>query len=286
MTAEPKTLYHYCRNEVFQSIVSKREIWLSSLRQSNDSYEGKLLSSLLSDVSDRLSATPMAIQAISSGFASVEKSVGALGICLSSDGDVLSQWRAYAGDGSGVSIGFNRDFLEWLRMQIDLQSNVPPYDAARLESVIYKPELQLEALLEKIAVAKSISENDWKLYESRDMTKDGPQSEPWLKINEFMERLAEVLYRLKGLAFEEEREWRLYLPYISWFRANKTEYRAAGNQIVPYKVAALKRQEGVRIIDHIYLGPKHATPKEVIENFLERHEFFGVDVRKSAASYR
>src|SRR5690606_28676010 len=32
-------------------------------------------------------------------------------LCLSEKGDLLSQWRAYARDGTGISIGFSSDFL-------------------------------------------------------------------------------------------------------------------------------------------------------------------------------
>ncbi|ECA5815027.1 DUF2971 domain-containing protein, partial [Salmonella enterica subsp. enterica serovar Enteritidis] len=32
--------------------------------------------------------------------------------CLSKSGDILSQWRAYAKDGFGVSIGFDREKLD------------------------------------------------------------------------------------------------------------------------------------------------------------------------------
>jgi hypothetical protein len=36
--------------------------------------------------------------------------------CFSKDGDLLSQWRGYANDGKGISIGFNRKYFESIKM--------------------------------------------------------------------------------------------------------------------------------------------------------------------------
>lgn len=41
----------------------------------------------------------------------VEKIIDGLGFCLSKEGDLLSQWRGYADDATGVSIGFSEDYL-------------------------------------------------------------------------------------------------------------------------------------------------------------------------------
>ncbi len=36
-------LYHYCSTDTFFNIVKNRSLWLSSLAQSNDYMEGKLV---------------------------------------------------------------------------------------------------------------------------------------------------------------------------------------------------------------------------------------------------
>ena len=36
---------------------------------------------------------------------------GCAGFCMSEEGDLLSQWRAYAVNAAGVSIGFNSDYF-------------------------------------------------------------------------------------------------------------------------------------------------------------------------------
>ena len=54
--------------------------------------------------------------------------------CFSADGDVLSQWRAYADDGVGVAIGFATHSLEKLNVRsvaidYDSESQVRHYSA-------------------------------------------------------------------------------------------------------------------------------------------------------------
>ena len=50
----------------------------------------------------------------------MEESLVGVGFCLSEEGDLLSQWRGYAADASGVVIGFSRNYLDWL-----CSSNLP-----------------------------------------------------------------------------------------------------------------------------------------------------------------
>jgi hypothetical protein len=47
-------------------------------------------------------------------LAFLERSLGGLGFCLSEQGDLLSQWRGYADDAYGISIGFSKPYLEEL----------------------------------------------------------------------------------------------------------------------------------------------------------------------------
>lgn len=100
------SLYHYCSNEVFFSIVDRREIWLSSLNLSNDSMEGKLLSSVILQLASDDGLQADHLRLLREQVEYLEGYFDGLGFCLSERGDLLSQWRGYAADGAGVSIGF------------------------------------------------------------------------------------------------------------------------------------------------------------------------------------
>ena len=92
----------------------------------------------------------------------------------------------------------------------------------------------------------------------------------------------EILFRLKSPAFREEQEWRLLL-----FTHNKTQsflYRAKQNCIIPYLKIALMGLTCSPIVE-VILGPKHITPLEVIQKFLEQNDY-SAKVTPSAASYR
>ena len=95
-------------------------------------------------------------------------------------------------------------------------------------------------------------------------------------------------FKFKSVAFQEEREYRL----LATSQTNDTpvrrehlQYRAANERILAYATLAMV-ETGASQISEIVLGPKHATPCEVIEEFLELNGFLNVAVRRSSASYR
>ena len=104
-------LYHYCSTETFHSIVKNRSIWLSSLTQSNDSKEGAVILEILIELANEADLTLAAQGRLESALRGGFDFFDGLGFCLSEEGDLLSQWRGYANDGTGVSIGFNREYL-------------------------------------------------------------------------------------------------------------------------------------------------------------------------------
>ena len=106
----PDDLHYYCSNETFLSIVKHRELWLTALSLSNDRMEGKwALERYLDCFRGEKYGKRRAVRALLDIFL---KNREALGVCFSEKDDLLSQWRGYADDGSGVSISFKKDALE------------------------------------------------------------------------------------------------------------------------------------------------------------------------------
>ena len=119
----PDTLYYYCSNRVFLSIIENKKIWLSSLMQSNDSLEGKIILNTIKILfNDKILAENLqpaekermvdAFNIFCKFFSGNIEKVMCLGICFSEKRDLLSQWRGYADDGSGVCIGFPMSLFE------------------------------------------------------------------------------------------------------------------------------------------------------------------------------
>lgn len=109
------TLYHYCTTQAFHSIVENRAIWLSSLKLSNDTTEGTLVLDALTHLAKRDNLDSAAISRVQEAVVHLQDEVDGLGLCLSENGDLLSQWRSpYADDGTGVAVGFSRAYLQSL----------------------------------------------------------------------------------------------------------------------------------------------------------------------------
>ena len=225
---------------------------------------------------------------ILAAIASMEDLWEGLGICLSEEGDLLSQWRAYAADGSGVSIGFDREYVNWLvessrGTDTDLELHQVEYEFQAHDQLVTPAYLELRRLLE--------SDTDLPPNASRESREsDDP------KIVELNGRLAVLtlltaamdafngVFSLKHPAFREEKEWRL-LHHHGLLPTHPCLYRAVSDGIVPYKTCLLRDSVRSRIAE-VVLGPKHTTPVPVVQDYLAQQGFPNVKVRRSVAPYR
>jgi hypothetical protein len=73
--------------------------------------EGKLVTEILALLAKDDGLDETDTQRLQQSAAGLEEVIDGLGFCLSEDGDLLSQWRGYAADASGVSIGFSKEYL-------------------------------------------------------------------------------------------------------------------------------------------------------------------------------
>src|SRR6202035_5793546 len=107
-------LYHYCSNASFLSIVSTKEIWAFDFSLSNDLLEGKWIREVFSQYCVEKKVSTRDQLTLLQHFDGLMSLSGGAGFCMSEEGDLLSQWRAYADDGIGISIGFNKDYFDAL----------------------------------------------------------------------------------------------------------------------------------------------------------------------------
>ena len=129
----PGILYHYCSNASFLSIVSTRAIWASEFSLSNDRLEGRWIRTVIEESCKDQGLDASQIAIVLKEFDAQASLYGAAGVCLSEDGDQLSQWRAYSTDGAGVSIGF------------DSSSFTPPNMPA-VFPIVYEPVTQKQII--------------------------------------------------------------------------------------------------------------------------------------------
>lgn len=108
-------VYHYCSVETFLSIIQNKCLWLCNIEKSNDSeerkyYEKALIETVKELLTSRLSKHKKkkldgVLDYLENGL---REPLRIHSCSFSSDGDMLSQWRGYADDSTGVSIGFRK----------------------------------------------------------------------------------------------------------------------------------------------------------------------------------
>lgn len=288
-------LYHYCSTEAFYAIVANRTVRLSAMTLSNDSLEGKLVSHALQRLAKRDSLGSADTERLLSLFASYEQAFEGLAFCLSEEGDLLSQWRGYASDATGVSIGFSRQYLEWLAQREPDPDPVQDhflYSLSRVKYEVAEHDAEVEAAYQELR--RHIDDGAFKSGWTRGLLDTRTESEfqeDQKKITVALSRVSGVLFSLmpklfvlKSRAFREEKEWRL-LSHLVWTVSDECSFRPAGNRLIPFRAAKLLQFDGEAIAE-VVLGPKHLTPTNVVANFLKKFGFGEVRVRRSEATYR
>lgn len=282
------TLFHYCSTSSFLPIILNKAIWLSSLTLSNDSLEGKILSDVLKRVTDRYDIDWQTKTVIHEQYKFFEDFFDGLGFCLSETGDLLSQWRGYADDGQGFSIGFTKEYLELLSNERD--KDKPWF---KLHKVIYNPEEQDMAIRPILDEIKSDVESgklkipiqNALLISNESIKSNAEEYEKSIRPL-FIKLLSTVanMFALKSEAFSEEREWRL-VSLMLRSQSDDCLFRYNRDRLIPYRQFKLIKLSD-NIISDVIIGPKNITPIEIVNKLLILNGYDNVNVCRSKASYR
>ena len=284
-------LYHCCPNAAFQSIVENRSIWLSALSLSSDTMEGKLVTNVIVQMAKSDGLDQANIQRLKESISLLEQIMEGLGFCLSEEGDLLSQWRGYADDASGVSIGFSKKYLE----KLSKESLNPQKSGFTLKKVEYEYESQKKRIQATYDKIKELIDNGaYKPLVHRTLL--GSKTDEEIEAeNKIIKKtywdlsltilpLIFELFLLKTKAFQEEREWRLISPLIKNGN-DECCFQSLPDKIIPYRKFSLSTLEENSIVK-VILGPKNNTPVYVIDGLLKQNNFDNVKVIRSESSYR
>jgi len=284
-------LYHYCSNDEFYSIITNRAIWLSSLSLSSDSMEGKLVAKLIAGMAKADNLDEIAVQRLASSVSLLEEVMEGLGFCLSEEGDLLSQWRGYAEDATGVSIGFSKDYLD----KLSEASKNPELPGFTLQKIVYDYNAQQDLLKPTYKKIKElIDEGAFRMPRMQSLLGAESQEEIDAENEKIKNKFSDLnltiltlftsLFRLKTKAFQEEREWRL-ISFLVKVTNDQCLFRASLDKIIPYRKYSLL-DLGDNPIVQVILGPKNKTPETYVDSFLKQNKFRNVGVIRSQASYR
>jgi Protein of unknown function (DUF2971) len=236
----PSPLYHYTSAGSLIEILKSRVLWASSIHCTNDSSEYvhafRLTRELCADRNVIPADFAQAILASLDGdYRSVEMESKFVA-CFSKIGDLLSQWRAYGGSGSGFSIGFEPEAL--LRIAERNKCLLLPCLYTRTEQTSAVQQL-LRSMVEAYKLqpeGKSVSNRFG---------------------NSFVHSLKDLAASFKHHSFAEEREWRLVTSTLP-SAGEHVSFRPGNSLLTPYVHLSLA-DDGERLpISHAVVGP---TPR-------------------------
>ena len=206
------------------NIIQSKKIWLSDVEKSNDPQEGALITNEIFSYDrreywnnkygeDRVNDL---IDIIQNYFCEIRIYSGfrAYAFCLSKNGDLLSQWRGYTNNASGLSIGFNEEYLDKWRYQ-----NEGRYVAQYAEIAYEINKEMIEDIVDQLFILSS----DVKVTDGE----FNPASQNLFKnpFYNYLEKIAQIEYCFKDKAFQEEQEKRMILrEYYHHDNNNYEEY--------------------------------------------------------------
>jgi len=198
--------------------------------------------------------------------------------CFSTDGDVLSQWRAYADDGAGVAIGFDSVMIKRL--------------SVRFGAVTYDKAVQVGFFRDLLAATYPM----WKLANT-------PEKRSSLKKILMVQTFDMCL--MKNPAFAEEKEVRVARAVgvrhdkDGWHIEDST---GSGVDVVTQEPQPIKFRAkrgglvahidlpisglGANVIKSVVLGPRTLNSGTEVSMALNANGFAGSEIVHSTATYR
>lgn len=267
-----ESLFHYCSEAAFWSIFKSQTLWLSSIWTMNDGEElwwGRKAVGLV--LARNARNFPPEFREFILSFLAPDRHFLPLVASFSRNGDLLSQWRAYAEDGTGFAIKFNPKVLRKMPVH--------------MTSVSYKPEEQDQLILNTLQV----------FYKYWKIRPEDARAAFWEILIEF----AMDLTALKHPTFFEEREVRLVHLLVkdgnSWIDVgghdeNESEVmgvkvmkRNKGGEEVPYIALPFPNRSAIA---GVILGPNNPLSDHEVHYELAKLGFHGASVRRSTSPYR
>ena len=286
-------IYHYCSIQTFLEIIKNKTLRFSDVSVLNDSEEGKWGYSIFKEaatclaqggspaiemIDNIVSVDESFIQKIDTFWTESRLKMMNFVSCFSTDGDSLSQWRAYADDGRGVAVGFKVSELKELPIKI--------------LNIEYAKETQIREMESAIR----------SLYvEYVENGKD--DSQDWL-FNRCIGLIASSI-SFKNPAWRDEKEVRCHHIILASMEKNlwvledrggtswgvevsgePISFQARNGKIVPYLDMPFKVEQDRLPIDEVVVGPKYQSGLENIQFALGNSGFRNVKLRRAGNAYR
>lgn len=231
ITEKPsRVIYHYTDAQGLLGMINSGHVWATHVSRLNDSTEYELgLSIVTNFIRNNLKGSSKSlIEKAVSQLQSVDTYIS----CYSANPNLLSQWRAYSGQGTGYCIGFKTGEMATIDDRIPL-----------LEKVIYSKdaaETILSRLLDR--VNEFLNKNDF------------GEIEVGYILGMLEACFNNIACIIKHSSFEEENEYRqIYQPSTS-ARTLEIKYREGRFGLTPY-VEVEFLEKGKLPVESVMIGP-------------------------------
>lgn len=201
----PLILYQYTDINGVQGILEKKELWATDFRYLNDSTEIKYgvnlvqitLQNIITNGCDKFTKNFITeFLKLGDDFFSLENIYVA---CFCEDGDLLSQWRGYANNGEGYSIGFDSARIIF-KIAENVDEKAPNMYVSSFLKVIYLEDEQKQIIKDTLKIYTDFMKEN-KINILDDMFKKF--------VTSFSECISRIICSFKHPAFIEENEWRI-----------------------------------------------------------------------------
>lgn len=323
----PKVLYHYASMEKGTSILKHKNIRLSDITKSNDVKE---MSIFFPDLFDEMLKNYDEHNGFSYKFEykgkgnrqafglfvnelkkKIEKefedgSIATFALCLSEEGDLLSQWRGYADDGKGICLGLNvEEILKFVGI-----SSVSGFS---LEKVEYLSKEQIDEWVKNVAnqmlgiveiILGAIEEGNIQYCSAKEFDEDTFNTIYYNILSEVEESI-----KFKTEGFKEEKEWRFFIKNslnkddikgkkitsigtlgegarrkTSKYVADNVEFNIKENDMVPFVSLKFEKFHN-NLINQVICGPNNKIREKDLELFLRKYGYRNCKGRKTNITY-
>jgi hypothetical protein len=265
----PEVLYHYTGPVALQGIVESRSLWATRIDYLNDRREFHIaLDESLALLASKTTSDTLRKLAdyVRDKFEGLVPRKDVYVVSLSARADLLSQWRAYAPDSGGYSIGFRTADL--------VKGHAERFYFGRC---VYRKTERAELLLQLLT---SAVEN----AEQADERTGGV-------VGAGLELVTAVFFLspfFKHDSFEEEAEWRIAVMPMHLAGYRPVRFRAAAGNLVPYVHLPLAAEGTPLPIQSVYVGPNREQDlaAQSLRMFLHGAGLTACEVHRSETSYR
>lgn len=315
-----KLVYHYCDNYKMANILSGKTLRMSDITKSNDYEEVKMFfPGILDAIEDEYRKDEFPLQYMD------RTNRDALGklldweydilryefdrggvtnfvVCFCEEGDVLSQWRGYADNGKGCSLGFSVK---------ELEDYCNTYKGIlRFEQVDYKTvkEINVTIVEEALKVLNELRGlRNWIVENLPSLNEEKIDKMFQYYFHQMISSVLMSSLKYKNETFKEEQEWRLFFSqqiykYAKWIYGdeeietivyddmlkvikNRIEFNVTSDDLIPF--FPIKFTEiSPNPIKQVIVGPQNKIMEKDFSLYIASKKLSGIDFRYSRISYR